>query len=804
MTFVLSIIVIVLCYQVYGLSKRLKKIEEAVKPKETEPVQVVKKSISVEESTTVVNAEPKVEVKAEPKVEVKAKPRLEVKAKPKREVLWAKNLFTVESIITKLGILLLLIGVGYIFKLAYDSGYITQELILLGGALFGFVLIGLSYRVKKKKRLILGQVLAGGGIATLYITTYAAYQGYDIIPGILAFIFMCVITFIAFFIAVTDNSLSISIVGIMGGLLTPFVLQYEQLGIEGTGLYIAVLALSAMIIFIIKGWRTLQLSSIVGTYIVTTYFLSYPNMTSAMSVKLLVLFITILLIYNVTEFVLMIHEKVTLKHPMISYGVISSLPIITLMQSVAIIDASDRTWGIGLVIVAFVYMLLTTYLYRKLGDTYISNITLSFIAFFGFLSLLMFFGAAIEAIAVMALGILYLLLNKKWEGFYVGLLGRILIGIGFIMAFVTMIMELIDHSPSIQHWLTRAVIIALMMVTAFITSKEHRKIIVSLNVLGYAFVAYIGQVIWWFDNDQLIAFIFIAFIIYGIGLFLLYHFTKLIPKLGVVILAGLPILVKVLLFFVALYEERSLFENLVVIGYVIFLYLLVMLLYKDETSYIKYIIKSVAYTIAILIIYIDLTLGSETLALSVTLVGIAYLLYQRFEPDIDVAYMRFYGYIFGWSWVAFLIIYAMSIFDRGFVWYALGLDMLSLVILWYALANLKLKHVIIKLTILTFTFAILIYMNVIDLSFGEGLVTILYALYSIGVLIVSVIKANKQMVTYGLVLIILVALKFVIVDLATVLMIWKIVISMGFGSALLILSYYLQPLLSKTTPSEEK
>ncbi|MCD4712359.1 MAG: DUF2339 domain-containing protein, partial [Clostridiales bacterium] len=99
------------------------------------------------------------------------KEQTKTEAEPTPKPLKSKNLFSVESIITKLGILMLLIGVGYIFKLAYDKGYFTEQLALITGALIGFALIGIGERVRRKNRQILSQVLFGGGIATLFITT---------------------------------------------------------------------------------------------------------------------------------------------------------------------------------------------------------------------------------------------------------------------------------------------------------------------------------------------------------------------------------------------------------------------------------------------------------------------------------------------------------------------------------------------------------------------------------------------------------------------------------------------------------
>ncbi len=287
MTFVLVIIIVVIVIRQQIIKQELKELRRQVEMLQRDDVARAFVELKVEPSeeqtkeAAVVPTVAGVSVEATYKKE-NTNTEHETLVQPVRDIpkesalsKKMKELLTVESIISKLGITLLLIGVGFIFKLAYDNGYITEGMALLVGALIGIALIGLGYKVALKGRLVLRQVLVGGGIATLYTTTYAAYQGYDIIPGVLAFIFMCLITFGgAFFISVTLKNVSIAVIGMTGALLTPFLVPLDQLGLTGVGLYIGVLALSSMIIYVFRRWRTLQLTNIVGSIFITTLLLA--------------------------------------------------------------------------------------------------------------------------------------------------------------------------------------------------------------------------------------------------------------------------------------------------------------------------------------------------------------------------------------------------------------------------------------------------------------------------------------------------------------------------------------------------
>jgi len=100
-------------------------------------------------------------------------------------------------------------------------------------------------------------------------------------------------------------------------------------------------------------------------------------------------------------------------------------------------------------------------------------------------------------------------------------------------------------------------------------------------------------------------------------------------------------------------------------------------------------------------------------------------------------------------------------------------------------------------------YMIIIFMNFQFIENGEGTITLLWALYVLIALAYSVYTVKREIVNISLAFIVFIALKFVIVDISAISIVWRIITSMGLGIALLLLQYILNPILLKNE-SEDK
>ena len=128
----------------------------------------------------------------------------------------------------KVGAIVLLVGVGLLIREASRRGIftLTIEVRLIAVVVFALILLAMGWR-QREQRPIYGRSLQGAGIAVLYLTTYAAFEVYDLIPTAAAAVAVIGVTVGAGVLAVTQDARILAVLGIIGGFLAP-VLSYSR------------------------------------------------------------------------------------------------------------------------------------------------------------------------------------------------------------------------------------------------------------------------------------------------------------------------------------------------------------------------------------------------------------------------------------------------------------------------------------------------------------------------------------------------------------------------------------------------
>jgi uncharacterized membrane protein len=167
--------------------------------------------------------------------------------------------------LNKVGIVLFLFGVAFLFKYSIDNGWLNEQARIGMGLLFGTILLAFGLRLHGKRRHF-SQVLLGGSIATYYITGFAAYNIFPNlnIPYEVAFGFMALVTIAAFALSVAQDESVLSIIGVTGGLLTPFVLNRAGIELPALVGYTCLVIAGACGIYLVKGWRSLLWTAVQG------------------------------------------------------------------------------------------------------------------------------------------------------------------------------------------------------------------------------------------------------------------------------------------------------------------------------------------------------------------------------------------------------------------------------------------------------------------------------------------------------------------------------------------------------------
>ena len=183
----------------------------------------------------------------------------------------AKEWLTTGNVPVKVGIVLLFFGVAFLFKYAVDNALfkLPIELRLLGVSVVGFGLFVTGWRLRERSRTY-ALNLQGGGIGLLYLTVFAAFRLYSVIPAMPAFALLVALTLAAGVLAVRQNARALAIMGSIGGFLAPVLASTGQGSHVALFSYYLVINLAIVAIAWHRSWRSLNLIGFLFTFGVGT------------------------------------------------------------------------------------------------------------------------------------------------------------------------------------------------------------------------------------------------------------------------------------------------------------------------------------------------------------------------------------------------------------------------------------------------------------------------------------------------------------------------------------------------------
>ncbi len=198
------------------------------------------------------------------------RPTAKKPAKRKKRRSWPSLDWDSENWLSRIGIALTLFGVAFFFKFSVDQGWLVPAVQVALGAAFGALLLGAGLRLRRS-RARLGQILLGGSSAVFYATVFAAYQLYGLMAYPLAFTAMALVTAGTFWLAVGSGDAALAVVGVLGGLGTPFLLYSEAGSVPGLVGYTCLIIGGASAIYLWRGWRALLYTAVVGGWLTLAY-----------------------------------------------------------------------------------------------------------------------------------------------------------------------------------------------------------------------------------------------------------------------------------------------------------------------------------------------------------------------------------------------------------------------------------------------------------------------------------------------------------------------------------------------------
>ena len=182
---------------------------------------------------------------------------------PRANPFWAW--FTGGNALTRIGVVIMFFGVAFLLKYFAEHFTVSIELRLAAVAGFAVALIVLGLRLAAA-RPAYGLSLQGAGAGILYLTIYAAFRLYGVLPEAPAIVLLVVVAALTIGLAVRADSQPLAALAIAGGFLAPVLV-----GNDGDPLllfgYFAVLNAAIFALAWSKSWRALNAVGFVFTFV---------------------------------------------------------------------------------------------------------------------------------------------------------------------------------------------------------------------------------------------------------------------------------------------------------------------------------------------------------------------------------------------------------------------------------------------------------------------------------------------------------------------------------------------------------
>lgn len=168
--------------------------------------------------------------------------------------------------LNRMGIVLLLLGVGLLFRYTIDQGWLTPAVRVAVGVGVAVALLAAGLRMPAQRRF--SAVLLGGGVATLYIVGWSAFYLYGLIGYGAAVATVVAVTAAAFGLAVRRDESAVAVVAAGGGLGTPLLLGLTRGDPAALALHTCLILALAATLFRRRGWHAVHWTALAGGWTV--------------------------------------------------------------------------------------------------------------------------------------------------------------------------------------------------------------------------------------------------------------------------------------------------------------------------------------------------------------------------------------------------------------------------------------------------------------------------------------------------------------------------------------------------------
>src|SRR5688572_12000600 len=127
---------------------------------------------------------------------------------------------TTGNLVAKIGVVILFFGVAFLLRFSAEAGMLPIEYRLMGVIACAMVMLAIGWRLRLS-RPDFAMAVQGGAVGVLYLTIFAAFRLYDLLPAAPALALMLMVVGLSGALAVLQDQVSLAMLGTTGGFLAP-------------------------------------------------------------------------------------------------------------------------------------------------------------------------------------------------------------------------------------------------------------------------------------------------------------------------------------------------------------------------------------------------------------------------------------------------------------------------------------------------------------------------------------------------------------------------------------------------------
>ena len=195
----------------------------------------------------------------------------------------------------RIGILAVLIGMAWFLKLAIDNHWIGPLGRVLIGLIAGAALVAWSERFRSHGFAAFSYSLKAAGSGILYLSLWAAFSFFHLVPAGAAFAAMILVTAFNGYMAWVQDAELLALYAIIGGYSTPILVSTGENHEVTLFSYVLLLDIAVLVLVLLRPWSRLLFAAFTGTVLLVAgwWFEYYSNAQSGRTAFFLLCFFLI-------------------------------------------------------------------------------------------------------------------------------------------------------------------------------------------------------------------------------------------------------------------------------------------------------------------------------------------------------------------------------------------------------------------------------------------------------------------------------------------------------------------------------